>query len=418
MGTATAPSRATETAPSRTSFSMTLSRSVWREALAKLLTVISDKKLALPVISCVLIEVADDVDSLVTLGDVERPATIRLTGTDLDATLSFTIQAMVKGHGRIALPAKRLAEIAANLPDAARLTITVSDGTAKVTAGRARYEVASVPADEFPLGHPLRNPRRATVSAAAFLTAVSLVAPMARKEPGTEPYLTSVCLDTIDGQLVAVTSEGHALARLPIGEATGDAWTRQVLLPAKALPRASRVFGALAQDAVLEVAADDIAATLTAGETVLRLTLVGGQFAPYAHVIASCNTPAYTITCERNLLLGLLRSADVATDDRRRIELQLRKGAEWPELWALAASEKGGSAEDVILVSSTDTLPGAEPFRIAVSVAKLLTAIEIIDDAQIIVTFTTARGFIALRPAHHATPSDLSIAVVAPLNLE
>ena len=75
---------------------------------------------------------------------------IRLSGTDLDISVSTTVSASVDQEGAITLPARKLVEIVRELPSAAiRLT---ASGEQRVTieCGRSKFKLLGLPREEFP----------------------------------------------------------------------------------------------------------------------------------------------------------------------------------------------------------------------------------------------------------------------------
>ena len=93
-------------------------------------------KTTLPILSNILLEATKDG--------------IRLSGTDLDISVSTTVSASVDQEGAITLPARKLVEIVRELPSAAiRLT---ASGEQRVTieCGRSKFRLLGLPREEFP----------------------------------------------------------------------------------------------------------------------------------------------------------------------------------------------------------------------------------------------------------------------------
>jgi DNA polymerase-3 subunit beta len=88
----------------------------------------------LPVLSNILIEAEDGA--------------VRMSGTDLDTAVSVRVAADVAEAGAITAPAKKLQEIARELPGAVEFN-TQGDAI-QITSGRTRYRLNGLPKDEFP----------------------------------------------------------------------------------------------------------------------------------------------------------------------------------------------------------------------------------------------------------------------------
>ncbi len=88
----------------------------------------------LPVLSNILIEAEDGA--------------VRMSGTDLDTAVSVRVAADVAESGAITAPAKKLQEIARELPGAVEFT-TQGDAI-NIASGRTKYRLNGLPRDEFP----------------------------------------------------------------------------------------------------------------------------------------------------------------------------------------------------------------------------------------------------------------------------
>ncbi len=76
--------------------------------------------------------------------------TVRLTGTDLDQTLTCETEAAVQKTGACALPARKLLEIVRNLPDAPVQIETKANDRTEVTCERAHFRLAGLNPKDLP----------------------------------------------------------------------------------------------------------------------------------------------------------------------------------------------------------------------------------------------------------------------------
>ena len=114
---------------------LTITREQLQEGLVAVAASVPAKT-TLPILSNILLEATKDG--------------IRLSGTDLDISVSTTVSASVDQEGAITLPARKLVEIVRELPSAAiRLT---ASGEQRVTieCGRSRFKLLGLPREEFP----------------------------------------------------------------------------------------------------------------------------------------------------------------------------------------------------------------------------------------------------------------------------
>ena len=115
---------------------LTITREQLQEGLVAVAASVPAKT-TLPILSNILLEATKDG--------------IRLSGTDLDISVSTTVSASVDQEGAITLPARKLVEIVRELPSAAiRLT---ASGEQRVTIeGRSRLRLG-LPAKSFRIPH-------------------------------------------------------------------------------------------------------------------------------------------------------------------------------------------------------------------------------------------------------------------------
>jgi DNA polymerase-3 subunit beta len=114
---------------------LTITREQLQEGLVAVAAAVPSKT-TLPVLANILLEATKDG--------------IRLSGTDLDISVSTTASASVDQEGAITLPARKLVEIVRELPSASiRLT---ASGEQRVTieCGRSRFRLLGLPREEFP----------------------------------------------------------------------------------------------------------------------------------------------------------------------------------------------------------------------------------------------------------------------------
>ena len=113
----------------------TISREKLQEGLAAV-TASIPAKTTLPVLANILLETTDKG--------------IKLSGTDLDIADSTEVMADVETAGAVTVPAKKLSEIARELPPAPVKMAAVGEQRVTLDCGRSRFKLLGLPRDEFP----------------------------------------------------------------------------------------------------------------------------------------------------------------------------------------------------------------------------------------------------------------------------
>src|SRR6184192_4790854 len=113
----------------------TISREKLQEGLTAVTATIPAKT-TLPVLANILVETTDKG--------------IRLSGTDLDIAVSTEVAADVETTGAITIPAKKLTEIARELPPSPVKIAAAGEQRVTLECGRSRFKLLGLPRDEFP----------------------------------------------------------------------------------------------------------------------------------------------------------------------------------------------------------------------------------------------------------------------------
>lgn len=163
-------------------------------------------------------------------------------GTDLELEIATHAPIMDGADGEITLPARKLADICKSLPAESIVNIEVQeDKRARVTAGRSRFELATLPASEFPeledIGdvHTLELPE-------SVLKHLLEAASFAMANQDVRYYLNGLLLEVNPDGVRTVATDGHRLALcFHTAEMPGVEQSRQLIIPRKGVLELSRL---------------------------------------------------------------------------------------------------------------------------------------------------------------------------------
>ena len=113
----------------------TISREKLQEGLSAVAASVPTKT-TLPVLANILVEATEKG--------------IRLSGTDLDIAVTTEVAADVETPGAITIPAKKLSEIARELPPAPVRIAAAGEQRVTLDCGRTHFKILGLPRDEFP----------------------------------------------------------------------------------------------------------------------------------------------------------------------------------------------------------------------------------------------------------------------------
>ena len=101
-----------------------------------LVTGVVERRQTLPILANVLLESSND--------------TLRLIGTDLEVEILIEVTAEIAAAGTTTVNARKLLDICRTLPNGAILQISQTEDRLKIQSGHSRFNLQSLPAQDFP----------------------------------------------------------------------------------------------------------------------------------------------------------------------------------------------------------------------------------------------------------------------------
>jgi len=268
------------------------------------------QRLTVPSLSCVLIE---------TVG-----GKLRFSANDGEAGLRVETDATIESDGSILVPAKRLYEIARNLPGADVAVEEASSKIATITSGPSRFKIYGLDPDDFQaLNLPVAG------SSLSFKVGVSSLRTALRE------VLSSVSSDTtrhiLNGVLFNIETDGVSLVatdgrRLAVSKLVGVSVdggpTKSFVLPTKG---AGELLSVLEGEGDVFVLVNDNHASFQVSNVLLSSKLLDGTFPNYRQVIPSQYHNIATF--DRNALLSVVRRISLIGDKSTSIRFNFKEGA-------------------------------------------------------------------------------------------
>jgi len=165
-----------------------LPREVFLKPLAQVVNVV-ERRQTLPVLANLLVQVKD--------------GQLSLTGTDLEVEMVARHAVDDAQDGETTIPARKLFEIVRALPDGSKVTVTQTGDKVTVQAGRSRFTLASLPANDFPSVDEMEATERVRVPEAALKELIERTA-FAMAQQDVRYYLNGLLFDLRDKMLRCV----------------------------------------------------------------------------------------------------------------------------------------------------------------------------------------------------------------------
>src|SRR3954452_13605730 len=202
------------------------------EFLAPLAAVsgIIERRHTLPILSNVLIDGAGD--------------TLAFLATDIE--IQITARSGVAGSGEtraLTVGARKLLDILRALPEDAEVNLQPQDKRLLVKAGRSRFSLQTLPAEDFPrLAKPTGEATRFALSQKVLRRLLGLVQ-YAMAQQDIRYYLNGLLMVVDGGSLKLVATDGHRLAFASRDLGVKDLPKQDVILPRKTIIELSKLLG-------------------------------------------------------------------------------------------------------------------------------------------------------------------------------
>ena len=243
-----------------------------REFLLKPLLLVSgavERKSTLPILSNVLLEVSGQ--------------SLTLTATDLELEMVAYADIDNQGEdGKITIPARKLLDICKSLPENSLLIFESTDDAIKLSTGRSKYSLSTLPATDFPNIEEWRGDVEFQLSKSELLRLIeSTHFSMANQD--VRYYLNGMSIETENNEIRSVATDGHRLAICKIANDSLSLPARQVIVPRKAILEIIRLLDPVDEEIQVFLGSNHIRIIDT--EFSFTSKLVDGRFPDYRRVL-------------------------------------------------------------------------------------------------------------------------------------
>jgi len=312
---------------------LTIERAALLKSLGHVQSVV-ERRNTIPILAHVLIEAEEQ--------------TLSLTATDMDLTMVETAPSDVANAGSATAPAHTFHEIVRKLPDGSQVAIERDEdgGRLLIRAGRSRFTLPCLPAEDFPalaggdLPHAFRLPAkdlRELIDRTRFAISTE----------ETRYYLNGIYVHATDGAddgdrvLRAVATDGHRLARFEMAAPEGAGDIPGIIVPRKTVNELRKLLDGSDQE--VQASLSDVSVRFAFDNVVLTSKLIDGTFPDYERVIPSANDKIMEVD-RKTFAAAVDRVATISTDRSRAVKIALDAGS----ITVSASSPENGSASEEV----------------------------------------------------------------------
>src|SRR5919106_1745711 len=200
---------------------------------------IIERRHTLPILSNVLIDRAADA--------------LAFLATDIEIQITAKSGLAASGEARaLTVGARKLVDILRALPDGAEVTLQQQDKRLLVKAGKSRFTLQTLPAEDFPrLAKPAGEAAKFKLEQRALRKLLSLVQ-YAMAQQDIRYYLNGLLMVVEDRELKLVATDGHRLAFASLKLAS-DLPRQELIVPRKTVLELSKLLADSDDEVVVEL---------------------------------------------------------------------------------------------------------------------------------------------------------------------
>jgi len=325
----------------------TIERAILLKSLGHVQSVV-ERRNTIPILSNVLIEAAGNA--------------LKLMATDLDLQIVDIAPAQVSEEGATTVSAHTLFDIVRKLPEGSQVELSAAEGKMSVIAGRSRFNLATLPRDDFPVIAESDLPTKFSLPAATLRQIIDKTR-FAISSEETRYYLNGIFFHVSDDPqpvLKAAATDGHRLARVTVKQPDGAAGMPDIIVPRKCVAEVRKLLDEIDGEVEINLSASKIRFGL--GGAVLTSKLIDGTFPDYSRVIPTANDKLLKID-PRSFAEGVDRVATIASEKTRAVKMALDRD----RITLSVTSPENGRAEEEVAAAYQ-----SEPFEIGFNARYLL----------------------------------------------
>ena len=304
----------------------TIERAVLLKSLGHVQSVV-ERRNTIPILSNVLLEARED-------------GSIRLMATDLDLQVDESIPAAVSQAGATTISAHTFFDIVRKLPEGSQVELTAAEGKMQVVAGRSRFNLSTLPRDDFPVIAEGDLPTRFELPAATLRQIIEKTR-FAISSEETRYYLMGIFVHVVDDQMRAAATDGHRLARVTVPRPDGAEGMPDVIVPRKAIAELFKLLEEV--EGTVEISLSPTKIRFGLGSAILTSKLIDGTFPDYNRVIPTGNDKLLKLD-PKSFAQGVDRVSTIASEKTRAVKMAVDRDK---VTLSVTSPENGVATEEV-----------------------------------------------------------------------
>jgi len=259
-----------------------------------------ERRHTLPILSNVLLELGD--------------GKLAITATDLEIQVAARTEPRAEGDPQATtVSARKLQDILRSLPEEASVNLELQDRRLQLRAGRSKFSLQTLPAQDFPKIVPAGGVAAEAVLPQRELKRVLALVQYAMAQQDIRYYLNGLLLSLKEDGLTVVATDGHrlALATLPLALKVPKV---EVIVPRKAILELAKLLGDSDDPVTLRILDNQVGFGFGSIDFISKV--VDGKFPDYQKVIPSGYTKHLIL--DRDTLQQALQRTAILSNEKFR----------------------------------------------------------------------------------------------------
>ena len=259
-----------------------------------------------------------------------KQTTLVVSASDLETTMSSTLEVESESNGSVAIPARLLLDTLKTFPEQPLTFIIEDNNTVEISSNHGKYALAYANGEEFPKAVSLENPSKTLFSGDILATAISKTI-FAAGNDDLRPVMSGVFFQFSTESLTFVATDAHKLVKYQRTDITASE-NAEFIMPKKPLNLLKGILGGNDTEVTMEY--NESNARFTFDNIDLICRLIDGKYPNYEAVIPKENPNQLTIA--RNQFLNSVKRVSIFSNKTTH-QIRLK----------IAGAELNISAEDI-----------------------------------------------------------------------
>lgn len=260
-----------------------------------------------------------------------------ISASDLETTMSSTIEVESDNSGNIALPARLLLDTLKTFPEQPLTFISGDNNTVEISSNHGKYALAYADGNEFPKAVELDNPSKTKITGNVLASAISKTI-FAAGNDDLRPVMSGVFFQFSSESLTFVATDAHKLVKYTREDISANE-SAEFIMPKKPLTILKGILAASEEEVTIEY--NNSNAKFSFENTQLICRLIDGKYPNYEAVIPKENPN--TLSISRSALLNSVKRVSIFSNKTTH-QIRLK----------IAGAELNISAEDLDYSNKAD----------------------------------------------------------------